>query len=403
MKRSLTAGGPYALIASDVKGKTYTDRAVVNDTTYYYVVSGSNTMGEGADSNEAAATPKLPSDLIVSAFTVPPSTGAGSTIALSSTIKNQGLGTSNPTTTRFYLTRNATIDASEAVNGVQAVPPLPSGATSTTSVSIDIPSDTAVGTYYLIAKADADSLEIEALESNNTLLRLLTVGPDLVVSVTGPSTAAPGNAILVTDTVKNLGSAAGPSTTRFYLSTDTHIDAADVVLSASRSVPSVAAGGTSSGSASVAIPSTVTTGSYYVIAKADADNTVVETVESNNTGSKLIQIGGDLTVSSLTAPSVAGAGSTIVVGDTVTNSGGAWVPASVTRFYLSAKSLLDASATVLAGGRTVPDLAAGVMSAGSTTLVIPSTFATGGYYLIAEADGDETVPETRETNNTASR
>jgi len=36
-----------------VKATTYTDNAVVNDTTYYYVVSASNMLGESGDSNEA--------------------------------------------------------------------------------------------------------------------------------------------------------------------------------------------------------------------------------------------------------------------------------------------------------------------------------------------------------------
>lgn len=405
VKRGPAAGGPYTLLASGVKGKTYTDTTVVNDTTFYYVVSASNRLGESGDSNEAAATPKVPSDLIVSALTGPSSADAGSTVAFSSTIRNQGAGTASPTTTRFYFSHNSTLDASDVVlNGVQAVPALAPGGVSTTSVSVDIPAQIAVGTYYIVAKADADNVEVETLESNNTMVRLLTVGPDLIVSVTGPSAGAPGSAILMTDTVKNVGGgAAGPTTTRFYLSTDTRIDAADILLSPSRSVPGVAAGGTNSGSTSIVIPSTVATGSYYVIAKADADNTVLEVVESNNNGSKLIQIGGDLIVSSLTAPSAAGAGSAIVVSDTVTNSGGASVPPSVTRFYVSTKSLLDTSATLLPGGRAVPDLAAGASSSGSTTIVIPPTLATGGYYVIAQADGDETVPETRETNNTASR
>ena len=53
--------------------------------------------------------------------------------------------------------------------------------------------------------------------------------------------------------------------------------------------------------------------------------------------------------------------------------------------------------------RAVPDLAAGATSAGSTTIVVPLTVATGTYYLIAEADGADAVQETRENNNTSSR
>ena len=66
VKRSTTAGGPYTTIAANVKGATYTDTDVVNETTYYYVVAAANSLGESGDSNEASATPRVPADLVVS-------------------------------------------------------------------------------------------------------------------------------------------------------------------------------------------------------------------------------------------------------------------------------------------------------------------------------------------------
>jgi len=39
VKRSQSSGGPYAVIASSVRGVRYTDATVVNGTTYHYVVS----------------------------------------------------------------------------------------------------------------------------------------------------------------------------------------------------------------------------------------------------------------------------------------------------------------------------------------------------------------------------
>ncbi|HEX7794325.1 MAG TPA: CARDB domain-containing protein, partial [Vicinamibacterales bacterium] len=72
-----------------------------------------------------------------------------------------------------------------------------------------------------------------------------------------------------------------PSTTRFYLSTNTTLDGADVVLG-SRLVPQLAAAGSSSGSTLVAIPAATVPGTYYVIAQTDGDGTVAESVENNN-------------------------------------------------------------------------------------------------------------------------
>jgi fibronectin type 3 domain-containing protein len=59
VKRSTTSGGQYATIASGVTATSYTDTdpSLINGTTYYYVVSGSNGCGEGTDSSQVAATP----------------------------------------------------------------------------------------------------------------------------------------------------------------------------------------------------------------------------------------------------------------------------------------------------------------------------------------------------------
>ena len=55
VKRSLVSGGPYTTNANPV-GTSYTDSGLTNCTTYYYVVSGVNNIGEGTNSSEASAT-----------------------------------------------------------------------------------------------------------------------------------------------------------------------------------------------------------------------------------------------------------------------------------------------------------------------------------------------------------
>jgi fibronectin type 3 domain-containing protein len=56
VKRSVTTGGPYALVASTT-GTNCTDTAVTNGTAYYYIVSAANVSGESAASSEVGATP----------------------------------------------------------------------------------------------------------------------------------------------------------------------------------------------------------------------------------------------------------------------------------------------------------------------------------------------------------
>ena len=57
VKRSTTNGGPYSTIATGVGTTSYTNTGLTNGTTYYYVVSASNTAGESPNSNQASATP----------------------------------------------------------------------------------------------------------------------------------------------------------------------------------------------------------------------------------------------------------------------------------------------------------------------------------------------------------
>ena len=54
VKRALTVGGPYTTIQT-LAGTTFTDLAVSNGNTYYYVVSATNGFGESATSAEAYA------------------------------------------------------------------------------------------------------------------------------------------------------------------------------------------------------------------------------------------------------------------------------------------------------------------------------------------------------------
>ena len=51
----------------------------------------------------------------------------------------------------------------------------------------------------------------------------------------------------------------------------------------------------------------------------------------------------------------------------------------------------------------MPSLNPGTASAGSTNVVIPAGTAPGNYFLIANADGDGSVPESNENNNTRTK
>lgn len=60
VKYATAAGGPYQTAASGLTTPTFTQTGLANGTTYYYVVSATNSGGEGANSAQVSATPVAP-------------------------------------------------------------------------------------------------------------------------------------------------------------------------------------------------------------------------------------------------------------------------------------------------------------------------------------------------------
>jgi hypothetical protein len=220
----------------------------------------------------------------------------------------------------------------------------------------------------------------------------------LVTALTGAGVSAPGATVTVTETTKNQGSGtASASTTTFYLSTNTTFEAQDVLLG-SRTIPTLAAGVSNTGSTTVTIPTTTAVGNYYILARADANGVVPETNETNNLKTKALSLGPDLIVSALSGPASAGAGTPIAVTNTTKNQGGSGAGASTTKFYLSTNTTFG-TGDILLGSRSVPSLAAGASSAASTSLTIPAGTAPGNYFLLAVSDATQVVKEAKEGNN----
>jgi hypothetical protein len=57
LKRSLTSGSGYTTIASVLTATNFTDAGLANGLVYYYVVSGTNAVGESANSTEVSVRP----------------------------------------------------------------------------------------------------------------------------------------------------------------------------------------------------------------------------------------------------------------------------------------------------------------------------------------------------------
>lgn len=357
-------------------------------------------VGSPASATVTIASDDLPPDLVVTAVTAPAAAAAGTAILVSDTTRNQGTQVAPASQTAFYLSTNSTWDAADVPLGHRAVSPLAPATSESGTSTLVVPESTTAGMYYIVAYADWSGLIEESSNANNTRASsAVRVGPDLVVSaLTVPGTAAAGQGFVVTDTTRNQGAGAAPATvTRFYLSTNTAWDAADLALG-ERTVGPLAGGASAAASTALVMPAATAPGTYYVLARADSADALPEVAENNNLRSGSVRVGADLIVSALTAPAVAAAGELIALTDTTQNTGAASAPGSTTALYLSANASFDAS-DVRLGSRLVPTLNPSSSSTASVSVLLPATTAVGTYYVLARADDGSEVAETSEANN----
>gem|GEM_PF-5789023 len=117
-------------------------------------------------------------------------------------------------------------------------------------------------------------------------------GPDLIVSALSARLRTYGTfmirSVFVKYQVRNVGSAdAGASRIDFYLSRDTVVDAGDVYIG-SQNLPVIVGGGAYSSFANYTLPASKwrqASGTWHVIAVADAGDDVEESDETNNQAS----------------------------------------------------------------------------------------------------------------------
>jgi subtilase family serine protease len=377
---------------------------------YWYVIARADADGVETETQEANNTTArlitIGPDLAVPAFAVPASAGAGAGLTVTASVKNQGGGSAGSSVTRFFLSANAVWDSTDlALEGRLDVSALSPGASASGTATVMLPANVAAGSYYVLAMADGDGAVVETQEANNAAARFVQIGGDLVVSgVTAPARAAVGGALAVTDTTKNHGAGAiGASVTRFHLSANALLDAGDVLLAAGRPVPALTAGASNTGTTTVVLPGQVAPGTWYLIAKADGDAAVSETLETNNTLARSVTVGPDLVISAMTVPYNVRAGGAVAVNDTVQNQGLDPAGTTVTRFYLSSNVAFDANDVLLDGARVVGPLAGGASSVGSSSVTIPAGTAPGPWFVIARTDAGDTVTESTESSNLAAR
>jgi hypothetical protein len=263
--------------------------------TYFLLACADDTnlVSEALETNNCkASTTKVTvggPDLVETAVSNPPTTtSTGGTFSVTDTAQNVGGVTAAASNTRYYLSTTTSKGGARLMTGSRAVTSLTSGATSSGTVTVTVSANTAAGTYFLLACADDTLLVPEMIESNNckaSATQITVGGADLLETAVSdpPMTVSGGTSFSVTDTGQNAGNGtAAASRTRYFLSTTSSKTLSSILLAGNRSVPSLAPGATSSGSATVTVPSTLPSGTYFLLACQDDTHIVAETNETNN-------------------------------------------------------------------------------------------------------------------------
>ncbi len=204
VKRATTSGGPYTDVASAISGTSYTDTSVTNGTTYYYVVTATNSVGTSANSAETSATPQESTEEIPSAPTGVTATAGDGQVSLSWN------GSSGATS---YTAKRATTSGGPYTAVASGL-----GGTQLTDTSV-----TNGTTYYYVVTATNSAGESNPSSEVSATPQGGTVQSDLAVQYKAADTNASDNQIKPHFNVKNNGSSSvqlSDLKLRYYFSKD---------------------------------------------------------------------------------------------------------------------------------------------------------------------------------------
>ncbi|HJZ99449.1 MAG TPA: glycoside hydrolase family 44 protein [Candidatus Solibacter sp.] len=189
VKRAGVSGGPYTTVGT-ISGLTYTDSGLTNGTTYYYVVSASNSAGSSANSTEIAATPSAPVLTWSSSAAAMPSTVvAGSGVSITATVTDTGTASlSNANIEVQVFNSSGTAVSTNVWSGQNFI----GGQSHQYTYTWNVPSTQATGNYtVMIGVFDAGWTTNYYWNSNGATI---TVTSGSVPPAPTGLTAAPGNA-----------------------------------------------------------------------------------------------------------------------------------------------------------------------------------------------------------------
>ncbi len=385
--------------------------------------SGDQVFENGFEANNAArfaepfdVTPITFADLTVDGIAVASGAESGKDVAISWTVKNQGIGLTSTAQWNDHVYLSASPDGSSPLllGTFTHLGFLAAGDDYTRTANIHLP-DGISGTYYLVVATSgsdnptASSSPYEFVFTGNdaTVSDPFTVGlspaPDLkVISLVVPATAEEGSTIDVTWTVQNAGAAAAAGTwvDRVFMRLKGDTGRGTEIGTYSYTGP-LGAGHSYTRQELVTVPEHNTNlYDFYVV--TDYNNAVYEyDKEDNNTSTALAETTvqalprPDLQVSSITAPDTMDAGGTASVSFTVINQGpvATTVPNWTDQVYLSLDDKITSDDVLIGSYVNGAALATGEEYQINTSVFrVPDRFR-GTVYVIVKADAGNAVDE----------
>ena len=341
---------------------------------------------------------------------------AGNSVTALSTVNNTGTATAAASVMRYYLSTNTTYDGSDVLLGSSNVSSINANSSSSQiSQAFNIPGGTTPGSYYVLFVADATSVVTESNENNNIAYRSISVSncsspsADLVINNVDFSvySLCAGSAISIEYDVDNIGGAsASASNVKCYLSSNNSYSAGDVLLNTS-SISNLNSNASTSKTISVSIPAGTSSGTWYILLIADADNAVTEGTsgEANNLFYDNITINScsglpDIELTYNGSPPTTGAVDvSIPTNFTCENIGSTLAAASRVGYYISTDNVFDPNTDVFFDYETIGSLDPGETDVETSSFRIPDCFPCGNYYIIMVADYLNVVGESNERNN----
>lgn len=415
------SGGVLAAGATATRNLTLTIPAGTANGNYYilYFADYTNQVIELNETNNVSSFPIMIAapfvDLVITSPSNPIGAVAGTSIAVTCNIYNNGNSTATSSNVGYYLSVDSLFDAGDTYLQSYAGGTLTAGTASARNTSLTIPLATATGNYFILYYADYSSMTVESNESNNVSGVAIAIGPGsgttyfvpftgtnsvtacsgVVYDHAGTSNYSNGANGTLTINPGTPGSFVALSFTSFVL--ESCCDYLRIYDGTSTAAPLIGTwGGTSSPGniyatgASGALTLYFTTDGSVTYSGFSANISCVTSVPQSDL---VIQSGNTVTPSTTISQ-----GATANVQCYIANQGGSNASSSNIGYYLSVDTVWDASDTYL-NNLAGAALGAGLSSYRASTITIPAGTVPGNYYVLFYADYTNLISETIETNN----